>query len=140
MTDIFSPEKRSWLMSQVKQRGNLSTEKKLAEILKKRKITGWRRNHKLAGNPDFVFLRQKIAVFVDGCFWHYCARHKKIPKSNRKFWREKLLRNRRRDKETNRILRSAGWRVIRFWEHDLAGKGCLNSKIYRLRKIIREAD
>jgi DNA mismatch endonuclease (patch repair protein) len=66
--------------------------------------------------PDFVFKKARLAVFVDGCFWHGCPRHATKPKNNRAFWRRKLAGNRTRDLRVNRMLRRAGWRVVRIWE------------------------
>lgn len=68
--------------------------------------------------PDLVFPRARIAVFVDGCFWHYCEEHAHLPKANAALWRRKLLANRQRDAQKQAILVSEGWRVLRFWEHD----------------------
>ena len=77
-------------------------------------------NYQLAVRPDFVFLKQRTAVFVDGCFWHGCPRHATQPRSNRAFWRQKFLRNKKRDALVTRTLRRAFWRVLRVWEHELA--------------------
>jgi DNA mismatch endonuclease (patch repair protein) len=75
----------------------------------------------IAGMPrrlaDVAFTRAKIAVFIDGCFWHGCPEHGTDPKNNARWWAEKLARNRLRDQETSTHLRSAGWTVLRFWEH-----------------------
>ncbi|WP_083882158.1 very short patch repair endonuclease [Curtobacterium sp. B8] len=68
--------------------------------------------------PDLVFPRARVAVFVDGCFWHYCEEHAHLPKANAELWRRKLLANRRRDAQNEAILVSEGWRVLRFWEHE----------------------
>ncbi len=73
-------------------------------------------------NVDFVFPKQRLAIFVDGCFWHGCPKHATQPKNNAAFWRRKLDGNRRRDALVTRTLRRAGWRVLRVWEHELAGK------------------
>lgn len=70
--------------------------------------------------PDIVFVGAKLAVFVDGCFWHCCPLHSRIPKSNRDFWKQKLNRNCERDAATTRLLVAEGWRVLRFWEHEIA--------------------
>ncbi len=67
---------------------------------------------------DLVFSRARVAVFVDGCFWHGCPDHASWPKANAKRWREKILANRRRDEDTDRTLANAGWHVIRVWEHE----------------------
>ena len=77
---------------------------------------------KLPGKPDFVFPKPRLAVFVDGCFWHGCPKHATWPKTNRAFWRKKIARNRARDREVGHALRRMGWRVIRVWEHGLRGK------------------
>lgn len=82
-------------------------------------ITGWRRDSKLQGKPDFVFPKPRIAVFVDGCFWHGCPKHGTKPKTNAAFWRKKIARNRERDREVGQALRQRGWRVLRIWEHEL---------------------
>jgi DNA mismatch endonuclease (patch repair protein) len=66
---------------------------------------------------DVAFIRAKLAVFVDGCFWHGCPVHGTWPKRNAKWWRDKIEGNMRRDRDTNRRLATAGWKVLRFWEH-----------------------
>lgn len=67
---------------------------------------------------DIVFRSVKVAVFVDGCFWHGCPKHGTQAKANAEFWRKKIERNKERDAETNRLLKRAGWKVIRVWEHE----------------------
>src|SRR4051812_17059299 len=98
MADTLSPEARSERMSRIRSRGNQKTELRLLLILRGAKIHGWRRHASLYGSPDFLFRREKLAVFVDGCFWHGCA-CKKTPKTNTKFWRDKISQNRRRDRK-----------------------------------------
>ncbi|MGI9298651.1 MAG: very short patch repair endonuclease [Gammaproteobacteria bacterium] len=137
MADVFDKEKRSWLMGRVKSRGNRSTERAFAAILRRRRIAGWRRGWPLLGSPDFVFPAARAAVFVDGCFWHGCPIHGTTPKTNRRFWREKIARNIARDKKVSRCLRRDGWHVFRFWEHDLKKKIVLR-KLGRLRRIVRD--
>jgi DNA mismatch endonuclease (patch repair protein) len=66
---------------------------------------------------DIAFTRAKVAVFVDGCYWHGCPAHHRIPRSNRDWWREKVRRNRVRDEQTTQHLVALGWQVLRFWEH-----------------------
>lgn len=70
-------------------------------------------------HPDFIFPRLRVAVFVDGCFWHGCPRHATQPKTNAKFWRDKIEGNRARDRLVTRQLHRSGWKVIRVWEHEL---------------------
>ena len=115
MTDIFTPEKRSWVMSRIRSK-DTKIEKKVASLLRKNKIH-YRRFPKLFGSPDFV-VEKKILVFCDGDFWHgyNYASKKKPPK---KFWREKIERNMARDKKVTGKLRRDGWSVVRLWEHDI---------------------
>jgi DNA mismatch endonuclease (patch repair protein) len=77
----------------------------------------YRLNVKLPGRPDFVLPRHKIAVFVDGCFWHGCPDHYQAPATRADFWLKKLEGNRRRDSMVAEQLSEAGWRVVRVWEH-----------------------
>lgn len=67
---------------------------------------------------DLAFPKRRIAVFVDGCFWHGCPQHGNVPRSNPTYWETKLARNRRRDTETSALLTKAGWNVVRVWEHE----------------------
>jgi DNA mismatch endonuclease, patch repair protein len=120
MPDVFTAAKRSEIMSRVKSRGNKATEIAFVNLLRSKKITGWRRHPPMIGNPDFVFRAQRLTVFIDGCYWHGCPRHYSPPKSNAGFWAEKLKRNRRRDRYVAAALTNRGWRVVRFWQHDFA--------------------
>jgi DNA mismatch endonuclease, patch repair protein len=72
----------------------------------------------LPGRPDVVFRRAKVAVFVDGCFWHYCPLHGMLPRNNREWWRAKLLANRTRDRRNDRALSAQGWLPLHVWEHE----------------------
>lgn len=120
MADIFSLEKRSDIMSRVTGGGNRATELRLIQIMRRHSITGWRRRAAVFGNPDFIFAKARLAVFVDGCFWHCCPRHGSVPTSNGDFWRLKLGRNRARDRLVTRTLVESGWRVLRIWQHELS--------------------
>ncbi len=135
MPDVFTKEKRSEVMSKIRGRGNKDTELALVGIFRRNSITGWRRNRPVFGRPDFVFPEQRVAVFVDGCFWHACPRHANMPKQNRAFWKRKLEANRRRDRLVTRTLREKGWRVFRFWEHELK-KGRESRIIARMRSLL----
>lgn len=107
-------------MSKVKATGNKSTEAAVAAILRGARITGWRRHpNNILGRPDFYFPTAKLALFVDGCFWHACPTCGRIPKTRTVFWQEKIDSNRRRDQRTRRQLRRLGYRVFRVWEHDV---------------------
>jgi len=85
------------------------------------------------GKPDFVFPKLKLAIFVDGCFWHGCPKHATKPKNNRLFWRRKLSANKKRDSLVTIALRRGGWRVVRIWEHELARR----NKAHCIRRIQR---
>ena len=115
MPDVFSKQKRSEVMASIRSKGNKDTELRLISILRQNGIKGWRRNQKILGKPDFVFRREKLVVFVDGCFWHGCPKHGRKPTSNSVYWTAKLLRNRQRDRNINTLLRKNGWRVLRLW-------------------------
>jgi len=117
----FGGLSRSALMSRVRSKGNATTELRLLTLLRSAGLRGWRRNFSLPGNPDFVFAQQKLAVFVDGCFWHGhgCGRNL-TPRRNALLWQQKIEGNRGRDHRNTRTLRASGWRVVRIWECDLA--------------------
>ena len=119
MPDVFTKAKRSAVMSRIRGHGNKDTELALMKLFRQHRITGWRRRQKVFGKPDFVFRPARLAVFVDGCFWHGCPRHGKIPAGNRGFWKRKFAANRARDRRVDRELRKLGWRVLRIWEHAL---------------------
>jgi DNA mismatch endonuclease, patch repair protein len=120
MPDVFTKAKRSAVMSRIRGRGNIDTELALIKLFRQHGITGWRRNQKVFGKPDFIFRQAQLAVFVDGCFWHGCPKHCKIPTGNRAFWEKKFAANKARDRRVNHELRRLGWRVARIWEHELA--------------------
>ncbi len=145
MPDVFSKSKRSEVMSRIRSRGNKDTELVLRGVFPAKQNHRLRRRHlkiqvtagqrrvagkaivaslvtrrvSLAVRPDFVFPKLKLAVFVDGCFWHGCPKHGTQPKGNAAFWRKKISGNRTRDRRVNRELRKSGWRVLRIWEHAL---------------------
>jgi DNA mismatch endonuclease (patch repair protein) len=120
--DILDTERRSRVMAAIRSTGNLSTEVALARALRRNGVTGWRRHlpiriGHLAIRPDFVFRKTRLAVFVDGCFWHQCPLHATLPATRRNQWRLKLKANKARDLRSNRALGGSGWRVLRIWEH-----------------------
>jgi DNA mismatch endonuclease (patch repair protein) len=120
MADVFTKAKRSAVMSLIRSRGNRATELRLLALMRERGISGWRRNARVFGKPDFVFRRERIAVFVDGCFWHGCPRHATKPVTRAVWWAAKLTRNAQRDRAVTRALRASGWTVLRIWECALA--------------------
>lgn len=106
-------------MAAIRGRGNRTTEVLFAEILRSTGMTGWRRHYQLPGTPDFVFAKERVAIFIDGCFWHGCARCRHAIRKNKAFWETKIAANRARDRRVVRQLKSLGWRPIRIWEHSL---------------------
>ena len=164
MPDVFTKAKRSEVMSRIRSRGNKATELALAKLLRRHGVTGWRRQVQVriaergtrkpaavraAGNSfrtphsafrvlavrvDFVFRPARLALFVDGCFWHGCPKHATQPKNNRVFWRRKFARNQERDELVNRTLRKSGWRVLRIWEcalHRAAWSKAVEARLVR---------
>jgi DNA mismatch endonuclease (patch repair protein) len=190
MPDVFTKKKRSEVMSRIRSRGNKETEITLMRLLRRHKISGWRRHAVIRGpdrsavgkarphpfplpsvfaslrrdhagakgrggqekvkrlppglhrdarralsnfsvRPDFVFRTARLALFVDGCYWHACPKHSNLPVNNRAFWRKKLAVNRNRDRLVNRTLRRLGWRVVRLWEHELRHPERCAAKIRR---------
>ena len=115
--DTVSPIERSRIMARVKSEGNKSTESAVVALLREARLSGWRRHYPLEGKPDFVFPQKRIALFVDGCFWHGCQKHCRIPHTNRNYWINKISANTKRDNRVRRHLRVKGWTVIRIWEH-----------------------
>ena len=116
MADVFTPQRRSEIMALVRSTGNASTEQRLVCLLRAHGLTGWRRGAPLPGSPDFVWRRERVALFADGCFWHGCPRHGHTPRSRVAYWAAKLARNAQRDRAVSRALRASGWTVLRIWE------------------------
>src|SRR5258706_12439302 len=110
--DVFSKAKRSEVMSRIRSRANMATEIALARLLRSNSISGWRRHLSLPGRPDFTFHKSKLVVFVDGCFWHGCPTCYRAPKSQVRYWSEKILRNLSRDKRGNGQWKKSGGTVV----------------------------
>lgn len=122
MADVFTKKKRSEIMSRIRAKDT----KLERDFLKELSAVSHRAGHRyrkhytgLKGKPDIAFPAKKIAVFIDGCFWHGCPQHSRVPLSNVSYWKTKLVRNKKRDKETARHAKESGWRIIRFWEHQV---------------------
>lgn len=116
MVDVHTKQQRSYNMSRIKGR-NTKPEITLRKFLSFHGLKGYRTHYPLTGKPDIAFPKQKIAIFVDGCFWHKCPVCRKIPATNTKFWTDKINSNVRRDRIVNAALRKKGWKVIRIREH-----------------------
>lgn len=122
MADVYDKEKRSAVMRSIKGKGNKSTELALIAIFCEQGINGWRRGYSVKGHPDFVFLKERIAIFVDGCFWHGHDCRNTKPKDNEDFWVKKICGNVKHDKFVTAMFESRGWKVIRIWECELKKK------------------
>ncbi|MEA4804672.1 MULTISPECIES: very short patch repair endonuclease [Acetobacterium] len=122
MSDVYDKATRSAVMSKVRSKGNKSTELRLIEVFHQYGITGWRRNYTVKGHPDFVFMERRIAVFVDGCFWHGHDCRNTRPKENEDFWTAKRERNIIHDREVTAKFEQRGWTVVRIWECELKKK------------------
>lgn len=136
MADVFNKTERSRIMSRVRGRGNRNTELEMIALFRRQRITGWRRNVRVFGNPDFVFPTLRVAIFVDGCFWHSCPKHRSMPESNRAFWSRKLQQNKTRDRIVGKTLRKEGWKVLRVWQHSLKKRN-QNSCARRIKNAIQ---
>ena len=115
MADIFTKEKRSWVMSRIRGK-NTKIELKMKCVLKDIGYS-YEMHPNMFGNPDFVLKRKRIVIFCDGDFWHGYNYENKKP--SKRFWREKIERNMKRDEKISRKLRKENWSVLRFWEHDI---------------------
>ena len=115
-----TPPQRSKAMQSVRGKENRTTEQCLRLGLVRAGVRGWTvRPSGYAGSPDFFFAARRLAVFVDGCFWHGCPRCGHLPRTNGEFCKAKIERNRKRDKRTYVQLKKQGIDVVRFWEHEL---------------------
>lgn len=119
-------------MRAVKSAGNASTELRLARLLREHKLSGWRRHWGIPGRPDFAWPAHRVALFVDGCFWHGCPHcNRPMPVASADYWRGKIERNKARDNRTTRQLRRDGWAVLRVWEHSLKQPAPIVARIRR---------
>jgi DNA mismatch endonuclease (patch repair protein) len=151
--DKISKAKRSAIMSRIRGRGNKRTEISVIQLFRKSGVKGWRRHQtiRFAGSgcvasdgtifkpqvrPDFIFQKSKIVVFIDGCFWHGCKKCYRPPKSHKKFWSAKILRNLERDRFQSYQLKRIGWRVLRIWEHELLQKNMVRL-LCRIQNVLQ---
>jgi len=135
MADVHTKKQRSYNMSRINCR-DTKPEILLRKLLYDEGARGYRVNYRLKGKPDIVFPKQKIVVFVDGCFWHKCPRCFQKPATNKMFWRDKINGNVKRDREINATFKESGWKVMRFWEHDIRKnvKKCCAKILHEVRK------
>lgn len=118
MVDVFTKEKRSWIMSRIK--GKWTKQEMLVHNWLKGNKIRHSMHPKIEGNPDIILKGSKTAIFIHGCFWHKCPKCNRYPKSNKKYWEPKLEKNKNRDRKNAARLKKSGWKVLVIWEHDLA--------------------
>ncbi|MGO9871217.1 MAG: very short patch repair endonuclease [Methanoregula sp.] len=121
MSDVLTQEQRKLNMSHIRAK-NTGPEVKLRKLLFAKGFRGYRIHFDLLGKPDIVFTKKKIAIFIDGCFWHKCPVCFQEPETRKEFWMKKIQSNIDRDKKVNEQLKSEGWTIIRIWEHDVRKK------------------
>ena len=132
MPDIVDKETRSRIMSSIRSK-NTKVEWILRRALWKKGLR-YRLHYKIKGSPDIVFPSKKVAVFIDGDFWHGYNWEKLKPKLKNEFWVNKILRNMQRDKEVNEELKKMGWKVIRIWEHEL--RKDVNKCVKKIKRVL----
>jgi DNA mismatch endonuclease (patch repair protein) len=130
MSDIFTKEKRSWVMSKIKSKW--TKQEVMAHNYLKGKRIKYKMHPKMEGNPDIIIPDKKVAIFLHGCFWHKCPLHYRPPKSRRKYWLPKIEKNALRDNNNIKLLKKSGWKVVVIWEHDIKK---MEMRISKLLKI-----
>jgi DNA mismatch endonuclease (patch repair protein) len=140
LPDRLTPAQRSAHMAGIKGKRNRSTELHVAAKLVRAGVRGWRRHpNDVPGRPDFAFPERRIALFVDGCFWHGCPRgNRNTPRTRAEFWQAKIAAKRTRDRTVDRHLRAQGYRIVRIWEHALRDGQWLDALLALLAKRGRE--
>ena len=121
MTDTVSKKKRSEIMSKIKSKDS-KIEVEFRKAIWKAGFRYRKNPANYFGKPDLVLKKYKTVIFIDSCFWHGCKKHCRLPATNKKYWNEKIERNKKRDKEVNRYYKKIGWKVVRIWEHNLKKK------------------
>ena len=131
MSDVLTKAQRAYCMSQNKAK-DTKPEILLRKALWKKGLR-YRLKNKLPGRPDIIFPKRRLAIFVDGCFWHGCPEHYQSPNNRSEYWHNKLIENRERDIRSNSLLEGRGWTVIRVWEHEVTSH--LDQCVNRILKI-----
>jgi DNA mismatch endonuclease (patch repair protein) len=139
MVDVLTSQQRTFNMSRIKSK-NTGPEKKIRWFLLSKKVSGYKLHFDLPGKPDFAFPKNRLAVFIDGCFWHKCPQCFKSPATRIKFWGDKIDTNIQRDKKVNKELRKLGWKVLRIWEHEVKNKPdkAVSRIIKKLENVTKE--
>lgn len=137
MTDMFTPEKRSEIMSKIRSKETVA-EKIVFKYLRKQSIYFQKHYSRIMGKPDIALPRKKVAVFIDGDFWHG-RNAKRLEKSdNSEYWTDKISKNVERDKIVNKTLKDEGWHILRVWESDLKRKRTQQTELDKIVKFLTE--
>jgi|SRR5579862_1645731 len=131
--DTVSKKARSVIMSRIRGK-NSKLEIAVYDALRRKEFQYKRHVKRLPGTPDIAFLKNRVVVFIDSCFWHMCRYHGTMPKTNRLFWRNKLRDNKSRDITIDRAYRKMGWRSIHIWEHQV--KKDISKVVSRIGKTL----
>lgn len=137
MTDIFSKNKRSEIMSKIKAKETKLEVQFRKELWK----AGFRYRKNVSGyygKPDILLVKYKTVIFIDSCFWHGCKKHFKLPRSKVEFWKKKIERNRKRDIEVDKYYKEIGWKILRVWEHEIKKNN--EQAINKLITLIKSTD
>lgn len=134
MTDVLTKKQRSYCMSRIHAK-DTQPELLLRKTLSEAGIKGYRIHYKLLGKPDIVFPKRRIAVFIDGCFWHKCPKCFPRLSTAKKYWVKKIQSNIDRDKRINKKLRAMGWKTLRIWEHEIRRN--LNKSLFKIRNLLK---
>lgn len=135
MVDNMTPAQRRKNMQAIRSVSKL--EQVVSSALWNKGYRFRRNTPNLFGKPDISIKKYQVVIFIDSCFWHSCPLHGNMPKTNHKFWEEKLLRNRMRDEEVSTYYINAGWNILRIWEHEV--KEDFDMVINKIIKFIEDA-
>lgn len=119
MADTVSKSQRSKIMSSVRSK-DTKIEVAFRKALWKKGFRYRKNSLKYFGKPDLVLKKFKTVIFIDSCFWHGCKKHCRIPATNKKYWINKIARNKERDREVNYYYKNSDWEIFRIWEHDIS--------------------
>lgn len=118
MGDTVSKRKRSDIMKAIKSK-DTKMEVAFRKAIWRKGFRYSKNSSKYFGKPDIVLKKYKMAIFLDSCFWHGCEKHCRAPTARKKYWTEKIKKNKQRDKEVNHYYKKIGWEVMRVWEHEI---------------------
>lgn len=132
-------EKRARIMAAIRGKGNRTTELALRMAMVRCGIAGWTMHRTdVPGKPDFYFEKLRLAVFVDGCFWHGCPSCCHVPKTRRNYWKAKFERNQARDHATGMLLKREGIRILRIWEHALKSNSERTAAAKKVARVLKQ--